>query len=624
MKSESPDTSLKDDNASNVDKLLSSLDQIGRSTPAAEAKAVKPTVVMPIGSQRPKLSSHVQESKPTERDSHNVATISEIPFDQRGDSYGSSANWTPATVQAQNAKPQAIEGSTVSELELLKQELAAAKGRIAAMDRELAQQRITSDSLDAVLRSPSDTSFTFGDRADTASNLSPPEHNSDTLSNSSREAGGFTAFAGPAIPAWNEPNTKEFVQANATFNTQPGPPRNGWNALPPPWAPFDGRGRVSGQSHPFGPQPQRLGNLRLDTFENGQGYDMPPGIASAQGQDYRRNYGPYNRPGSSASFYNGGYSSYPGSSIASTPLGYSPPMTPMTMSMNVSYPQRPMTMALSPTASEFNVHPSASVTSLSNHWSTPVCFEHYFPLERYANSSQSMSYADNGPSSFVASSEPMNYRKMMDRNNTCDWKYIVDKIVCSNDQQASIFLQQKLKVASPEQKYEMIEAIVGDSYPLMINRFGNFLIQRCLEHGTPDQVVAIANSIRGNVLNLSMDAFGCHVVQKALDVVPEAIKASMVHELLHRIPETVIHRYACHVWQKLFEFRWVGNPPQIMKRVNEALRGMWHEVALGETGSLVVQNIFENCLEDDKVHTALAYDLQHTDLIHSAHALTRF
>ena len=38
-----------------------------------------------------------------------------------------------------------------------------------------------------------------------------------------------------------------------------------------------------------------------------------------------------------------------------------------------------------------------------------------------------------------------------------------------------------------------------------------------------------------------------------------------------------------------------------MKYVNEALRGMWHKVALGETGSLVVQNIFENCLEEDKV-----------------------
>lgn len=122
-----------------------------------------------------------------------------------------------------------------------------------------------------------------------------------------------------------------------------------------------------------------------------------------------------------------------------------------------------------------------------------------------------------------------------------------------------------------------------------------------LQHGTPEQVVAIANAIRGNTLALSMDPFGCHVVQKAFDSVPEEYKAIMVHELLRRIPETVIHRYACHVWQKLFELRWADSPPQIMKYVNEALRGMWHEVALGETGSLVVQNIFENCLEEDKV-----------------------
>ena len=177
----------------------------------------------------------------------------------------------------------------------------------------------------------------------------------------------------------------------------------------------------------------------------------------------------------------------------------------------------------------------------------------------------------------------------------------MDKIVCNNDQQASIFLQQKLKVGTVEQKFEIVEAIVAQAYPLMVNRFGNFLVQRCFEHGTPEQVIAIANAIRGNTLSLSMDAFGCHVVQKAFDVVPEDYKAIMVHELLRRIPETVIHRYACHVWQKLFELRWSDSPPQIMKYVNEALKGMWHDVALGETGSLVVQNIFENCLEEDKV-----------------------
>jgi hypothetical protein len=202
---------------------------------------------------------------------------------------------------------------------------------------------------------------------------------------------------------------------------------------------------------------------------------------------------------------------------------------------------------------------------------------------------------------YLPATEPLNYRRLLDRNVTCDWKYIVDKIVCNNDQQASIFLQQKLKVGTPEQKYDIVEAIVAQAYPLMVNRFGNFLVQRCFEHGTPEQVIKIAEAIRGNTLNLSMDPFGCHVVQKAFDSVPEDYKAIMVHELLRRIPETVIHRYACHVWQKLFELRWTETPPKIMKYVNEALGGMWHEVALGETGSLVVQNIFENCLEEDKV-----------------------
>ncbi|RPB15587.1 ARM repeat-containing protein [Morchella conica CCBAS932] len=201
---------------------------------------------------------------------------------------------------------------------------------------------------------------------------------------------------------------------------------------------------------------------------------------------------------------------------------------------------------------------------------------------------------------YISTMEPLNYRRLLERSVNCNWKYIVDKIVCNNDQQASIFLQQKLKIGTAEQKHAIVDAIVAQAYPLMINRFGNFLVQRCFEHGTSNQIDGIASAIRGNTLTLSMDAFGCHVIQKAFDCVSEDFKATMVAELLRRIPETVIHRYACHVWQKLFELRWTESPPQIMKYVNEALRGMWHEVALGETGSLVVQNIFENCLEEDK------------------------
>lgn len=138
--------------------------------------------------------------------------------------------------------------------------------------------------------------------------------------------------------------------------------------------------------------------------------------------------------------------------------------------------------------------------------------------------------------------EPLNYRRLLERSVNCNWKYIVDKIVCNNDQQASIFLQQKLKIGTAEQKHAIVDAIVAQAYPLMINRFGNFLVQRCFEHGTSNQIDGIASAIRGNTLTLSMDAFGCHVIQKAFDCVSEDFKATMVAELLRRIPETVIHR----------------------------------------------------------------------------------
>lgn len=177
---------------------------------------------------------------------------------------------------------------------------------------------------------------------------------------------------------------------------------------------------------------------------------------------------------------------------------------------------------------------------------------------------------------------------------------IVDRIVLDNDQQASIFLQQKLKISNTEQRASIINCIIEQSYALMINRFGNFLMQRCLEYSSSTQVASLTTCMIGNVCHLSMDPFGCHVIQKALDCVNESMKTIVVEEMLENVTDTIIHRYACHVWQKLFELRWEGPPPKFMDRVNEELKGMWAQVAIGETGSLVVQNIFENCATEDK------------------------
>ncbi|KAF9112902.1 hypothetical protein BGX27_002609 [Mortierella sp. AM989] len=193
-----------------------------------------------------------------------------------------------------------------------------------------------------------------------------------------------------------------------------------------------------------------------------------------------------------------------------------------------------------------------------------------------------------------------NYRRNSEKPAHLDYQMCVDRILQATDQQASIHLQQKLKTSPPEQKIQIIDAILGQAYPLMSNRFGNFLIQRCFEFGSPQQIEGLAQAMRGNILTLACDPFGCHVVQKALDNVEEDCKARIVTEMFRRIRETIVHRYACHVWQKVFEIRWTDAPPAVMTYVNSAVAGRWASVAVDETGSLVVQNIFENCAEQDK------------------------
>lgn len=477
----------------------------------------------------------------------------------------------------------------------LKQELQAARSKIAIMGQELSQQRSAGSSAGHNLSSPSE--MTNDPWMNGQSGLEYPlsAGSRDDMSDSGiammsaidRQHGGVWLDESPGLmPLLNAP---------VNLGTQQ-PARSGWNAPPSSGFPSSTEGRFGGGFPPRssgGQASWQNNHPRLDTSDNMR--YRGPMTNSPPEQAYLRPSLPNTRPTSAFGSYPYGSNNFNGYPMGNA-TGYSPPITPLSFQQSQApavYQPRPIGTPLSPTALEFNAG------SQQAPWTTQVMSS--FSLARFLPANMFLQSSET-TSGYVPPVEPFNYRRLLDRNMNCNWKFIVDKIVQSNDQQASIFLQQKLKVSSPEQKCDIVDAIIAQAYPLMVNRFGNFLVQRCFEHGTPDQIISIVNSIRGNTLALSMDPFGCHVVQKAFDVVPEDYKAIMVHELLRRIPETVIHRYACHVWQKLFELRWSDSPPQIMKYVNEALGGMWHEVALGETGSLVVQNIFENCLEEDKVN----------------------
>ncbi|KAI9197186.1 armadillo-type protein [Polychytrium aggregatum] len=188
---------------------------------------------------------------------------------------------------------------------------------------------------------------------------------------------------------------------------------------------------------------------------------------------------------------------------------------------------------------------------------------------------------------------------------------MVDKILKTNDQLASLVLQQKLKTASVDDRNMIFDAVREHSLPLMKNRFGNFLMQRCLEFGTREHIKVLGLMMKGNVYSLACDRFGCHVVQKALDTVDEDLRSALVSELFWVISETITHRFACHVWQRVFEIKWRSDGSSVIQYVHSILKGQWKSIANDENGSLVVQCIFENCTDREKA-PLLSEILAHT------------
>ncbi|EKM61776.1 uncharacterized protein PHACADRAFT_169213 [Phanerochaete carnosa HHB-10118-sp] len=194
--------------------------------------------------------------------------------------------------------------------------------------------------------------------------------------------------------------------------------------------------------------------------------------------------------------------------------------------------------------------------------------------------------------------EPINFLSLLHPSSSPPYHVFVSRIIKSSDQQASIFLQQKLKVADGEERAKIVDAICSRGFEMMAHRFGNWAVQRCLEAtSSVEERRKIVLCMRGKVVELATNCYGCHVLQKALDC-EEDIRLLIVSELLLGDPaQTLVNKHASHVWSKIMELSWTSPAPPIFAYVNRSLKGKWASLACHETGSLVVQHAFEN-LED--------------------------
>ncbi|EAU92478.1 pumilio-family RNA binding repeat protein [Coprinopsis cinerea okayama7 len=191
--------------------------------------------------------------------------------------------------------------------------------------------------------------------------------------------------------------------------------------------------------------------------------------------------------------------------------------------------------------------------------------------------------------------EPINFLSLLHPSSNPNYPHFVNRIIKNSDQQASIFLQQKLKVADVDERAKIVDAICARGFEMMAHRFGNWAVQRCLEAAaTAEERRKIVSCMRGRIVELATNCYGCHVLQKALDC-EEDIRLLIVSELLLGDPaQTLINKHASHVWSKIMELSWTPPAPPIFAYVNKSLKGKWASLACHETGSLVVQHAFEN------------------------------
>jgi hypothetical protein len=98
------------------------------------------------------------------------------------------------------------------------------------------------------------------------------------------------------------------------------------------------------------------------------------------------------------------------------------------------------------------------------------------------------------------------------------------------DQHGSRFIQQRLEVASREDKQFLFEEILPSASSLMTDVFGNYVLQKLFEFGNEKQCDLLASLLANQCVGLSMHMYGCRVIQKALEYVSASRLQSLIME----------------------------------------------------------------------------------------------
>lgn len=161
----------------------------------------------------------------------------------------------------------------------------------------------------------------------------------------------------------------------------------------------------------------------------------------------------------------------------------------------------------------------------------------------------------------------------------------------ATDQYGSRLIQQKLEVASEEERQLAFVAVLHKLPQLTTDVFGNYVVQKLFEYGNAEQRRILAEQLVGQVMKLSMQMYGCRVVQKALDSVPIEQQVLLIGELKGHVLQCIEDQHGNHVIQKCIE----RLPTDRIGFIVESFAGQTCRMAKHCNGCRVIQRLIEYC-----------------------------
>jgi len=159
------------------------------------------------------------------------------------------------------------------------------------------------------------------------------------------------------------------------------------------------------------------------------------------------------------------------------------------------------------------------------------------------------------------------------------------------DTYGNYFSQRLIQSCSPQQRLEILKAIIKDFVMIACHNNGTHSIQCMMEIiNTKEEEEVIKVAIQKDILKLCYDANGTHVIQKIIAIVDEKDRGYINTVLLDNILKLVFDANGICVIKKLIN----GNKdPAIKQRILQTIQKNCLEIIQNPFGNYIIQHILD-------------------------------